>query len=201
MSYEILDWVEQPKGTLALGSVDRLQDFEMTVIETMHPDMTSEELAMWMSQTALTHLIRPKGFHGQMGQVRLDALDDPYDRLMDARERGKRFGVGRGYIRKDERTIDASIEHAANNTRGYALTAHTIGAHKRTTGTIDTEVFYVPAPPRQLASNKVYFSPLRRFVTIPEFTKLSPPPKESTQASAPTSADPYQWLTEARSNF
>lgn len=165
MSYEILDWVERPNGILALGSPDRLKDFDMAVVETMAPDMTAEEQSMWLSQTVLERLVRPKGFHGRIDGVSLTSMDDAFDRLVDASDRGKRFtaegGSPRLHMRKEE-----ALKEAAKETRGYEISVQAFDDGSRSFATFSSEAWYLPAALNHRA--RKYFTPLRRFVTVPE---------------------------------
>jgi hypothetical protein len=165
MSYKILDWVERPNGTLTLGSPEHLKDFDMAVVETMAPDMTAEEQSMWLSQTALERLTRPKGFHGRIDGVSLVSMDDAFDRLVDAYDRDKRFtaegGRPRLHMRKEE-----ALKEAAEETRGYAITVHAFDDGNRSFAAHTSEAWYLPAALNHRA--RKYFTPLRRIVTVPE---------------------------------
>lgn len=81
----------QPGDVIELGEISKLAEFEELVATDLQPNMTKIQRDVWAGRVALKELIRPPKFNGSLVNVRLEVMDEPYSRLLVARERGMQF--------------------------------------------------------------------------------------------------------------
>lgn len=87
----------KPGDAIRLDDIAQLPAFEDMLALHIHPTMTATEYAAWVGRVQLRDLIRPPKFNGTIADVELVLMDEPYARLLDARERGWHIARGRNY--------------------------------------------------------------------------------------------------------
>jgi hypothetical protein len=162
---DIADWFSTPTSPLELTSTIQLVDFEEELAMEILPEMDSDSYDLWLSRYALKDLVRPPRFFGSMQSVQITALDEPYARLLDAKQRDLQFGEDGGIPHPTKYGSEA-VEH----TRAFKLDLTAISGIDRTPGAIETEAWYIPRMSRKRQGSS--FSPIRRFVAIPKLYKL-----------------------------
>jgi len=132
-----------PGDAILLENVDQLAAFEDAVAYEIDPSMTQGMRDAWMARAALKELIRPAKHRGRISDITLIVMDEPFERLMDARERGWRFqrtiyGTelpgGSQHHTKDETAIDSY--------QGYILTANAHSSGRGVIGQVQSELWY-----------------------------------------------------------
>jgi hypothetical protein len=133
MSFEQL----HPGDSIRLTDATELVAFEDTVAYNMDPTMTSLMQEAWVGRTTLKDLIRPPKFNGTIADIELVVMDLPFERLVDARERGWKFRQISGFLSsmpKDEEVI--------NSFRGFTFLAEARSSGKGTIGQIQAELWF-----------------------------------------------------------
>ncbi|TAL14171.1 hypothetical protein EPN95_04160 [Patescibacteria group bacterium] len=162
---EITDWIQNPTNPLELEDPSLLADFEDELAMEMLPEMDSDNYTIWMSRVALKDIVRPPSFFGSIQEVQVTALDNPYERLLDARKRSLEFSDDGGIIHINSRLRDfTQYMHA------YSLSLTTASGIERTPGAIETEAWYVPTA--SFGTGKDGFQPIRRSVAIPKLYEV-----------------------------
>lgn len=133
----------QPGDIITFGDITELPDFEDYVAENMFPNMTPTQMNAWKGRAALRDLVRPPAFNGRIADIRLEVMVDPYAQLMNARERGWRFGGTNGNPKP--RTNEFAFE-AEELSEGFVFTADAKSSGKGSIGEIQSELWYVPVP-------------------------------------------------------
>lgn len=171
----------KPGDTIEFDNITQLPAFEDLVAQFIEGNVPPSpwELRMWGGRMMIGNLLRPNGYNGDIRQVRLTVMEEPYDRLYDARERGWKFGMSRPHNRSEDPAVAASY-------LGFLLTAvATSSGRGPAGGQIQAELYYgsvgiIPyTPKRRLIdgseADQTYIyksstnggSHIRRFVTKP----------------------------------
>ena len=125
-------------NVLTLNDATELPEFEDLVANDIYPYASEDRIAAWQGRVALRDLIRPPKFNGSLRNIEILSMEDPYDRLLDARERG--WSITGGTLpRKD-------IDTAREGTRGFLFTADAHSSGKGIIGQIQSEMWYLRAP-------------------------------------------------------
>lgn len=142
----------QPGDVIEFGDLREVPTFEDMVavsiddrISKLFPERTNVlNLSAWAGRTAIRELISPPKFHGTIANVRLDVMEEPYERLIDARERGWKFQRGASNF---QRTSDDALSVALlPEYRGFVLSADAKSSGRGTVGQIVAELWYAPVP-------------------------------------------------------
>lgn len=158
---EIATWLSNPETPLELPHEIQLVDFEDEVADLILPEMDEEDQINWLSRTALQDLLRPpRSSFGTIQGIAITALDSPFERLQDAKERGLRFSKDGG-IPHSSKYKGKATEH----TRAFKFSLATTNGMNRTPGNIETEAWYMPR--ESLGRGSDGFDPITRFVAIP----------------------------------
>lgn len=128
----------QPGDVIEFADITELPAFEDMVAAAVDPDMFACYSANWAGRVPLREFIRPPNFNGTIADIRLEVMDQPYERLLDARERGWRLD-GSQYERFSE-LGQQSISHY----RGFTLMADAKSSGRGIIGHMQTELWYYP---------------------------------------------------------
>ncbi len=134
-----------PGDILTFSSVSELRDFENLVANVVRPNYHQ---AAWSARTDIEELIRPKinghNFNGQLRDISLTVMDEPYLRLIDARERGIAFsnkgGLGGSHAKLKGEYSMLNIPHYT----GFQFQANAHSTGRGDIGKISTELWYFP---------------------------------------------------------
>lgn len=86
-----------PGAIIEFNDITELPAFEDALAEAIDPDMTPARSEAWQGRVNIQNLIRPHKFYGRITDVHLEVMAEPYQRLIDARERGWQVGRGGSY--------------------------------------------------------------------------------------------------------
>src|SRR4051794_30297011 len=84
-----------PGDVIKLSNITELTAFEDMIVDIVQPDHNPDK---WATREKLRDLIRPPRFNGTIADIELTVMADPYERLLDAPERGWQGGHGRGSV-------------------------------------------------------------------------------------------------------
>lgn len=174
----------QPGEIYPIPNSGKLAAFEDLVAQQLQPDMTVLEERGWNGRKMLRDLICPDKFLGSIQNIRVEIIEEPYEKLFNAKERGKTFQSVLGLPRKRS---DECNEHYEQLTKGYLLTADEKKSGKGVVGQIQVELYYVPPPNRSAVGyNKTNVHSnsggINRYATRPEeiiIEKLKSPKENS----------------------
>lgn len=181
LSPETPDQSSRKLQTIHLSDVTELQGFEDALTLEIEPTITGKELLTWAGRTALRDLIRPPKFNGSIQDITLKEMENPYDLLLSARERGLKFSTAGKIFHA--RTSDASIERTTEHAKGYIFTADACSSGRGVIGKIATEIWYLPAllafdnrgHRTHNTSSLKSGQPIIRYVAVPEIRRDLPP--------------------------
>ena len=122
-----------PGDAVQLTDATQLAVFEDIVAHEVDPTMTPHEELMWAGRVALGGLIRPPKFNGTIENIELVVMDSPFERLLDARERGWKL-VGCGTPSHDDEVIESH--------RGFTLLADARSTGRGIIGQIQAELWF-----------------------------------------------------------
>ena len=164
--------VEQltPGTLIQLNSIADLAVFEDTIAEQIDPDMSPTMRVAWMGRAAIKDLIRPPKFNGTIANIGLVVMEEPYEQLLTARERGWKFNHG-----KTSQQI-SSKENVTNSLKGFTFIADAHSNGRGIIGQIQAELWFseVPAYEKknntQLQKNTTAYGgrSVRRIITKPK---------------------------------
>lgn len=130
-----------PGSMIKFGDITELASFEDAVAAEVDPIMSGKELEAWSGRVPLTEHLRPQKFFGRIGDIALVTMENPYDRLYDARDRGIRFtksGGMPGVCSGDVREVQEPFY------RGFLFTASASSSGRGVVGQIEAELWYMP---------------------------------------------------------
>lgn len=128
----------EPGSVIECDDITQMRTFEDWVAMTVDPKMTSNEKIMWEMRPSFSEFIRPRRFNGRIGNIVLELMENPYERLLDSRERGWFIPNSKSM----KRTVNE--EGVSENSIGFAFTADALSSGRGIIGQIQTEAFYIP---------------------------------------------------------
>lgn len=134
----------QPRDAIEFTDLAELPAFEDIVAAEIDPDMTPHQTVVWESRPHIKNYLRPPEFNGPMLNVRLEVMDDPYARLLDARKRGWRFVGLTGTSTRELKSKFA--DRLIPRYRGFKFTADAHSSGKGTVAQVQSEMWYYPVP-------------------------------------------------------
>ncbi|MBI4101174.1 hypothetical protein HY441_01715 [Candidatus Microgenomates bacterium] len=165
----------QAGDDIRLADITELAAFEDLIAQSVDPNFDRE---LWATRPALQDLIRPPKFNGTIADITLEEMDHPYQRLLDARQRGWHFQRGGGSFELSSRFASELIPKY----RGFILAASGRSSGRGTIGSIQTEIWYYPLPLEierrasgkdRIRKNPVYRGQaIRRVVAVPKIDQV-----------------------------
>jgi hypothetical protein len=143
----------RPGDAIELADVTQLPAFEDMVAEVVDPGMTESMRDAWAGRVAIRDALRPPKFNGNILDIKLVVMDEPYQRLFDANARGWTFARGYGKSIPANRTSD---QDAIDSYHGFIFTADASSSRGGVVGQIQSELYYGLVPERK--SRKRYTS-------------------------------------------
>lgn len=128
-----------PNIAIQLADITELPEFEDTVAELIDPRMSDAQRLAWDARSSIKDLIRPTKFNGRITEVELLPLDNPYAKLLTAREDGWRIPKHR--FGGD---TEANFELKASRCLGFYLTANAKSSGRGTIGQVQAGLWYFP---------------------------------------------------------
>lgn len=125
----------KPYDVINLADLTELVAFEDLIVADVEPNYDEQ---LWASRPHIRNFIRPPKFNGTIGGITLICMDDPYARLMDARDRGLILGSGNFGLSEEIR------QQYAHRYHGFILTAEASSTHPGPLAQIQTEMWYYP---------------------------------------------------------
>jgi hypothetical protein len=129
-----------PGDVIEFKDVTELPAFEDIVALTIEPEPTGREWDFWRGRQHIRDFIRPAKFNGSIRDIRLQVMEEPYEQLVGAPQRGIMVDM-RG---KNRRTSLHSVE-TFKRYRGFVLTAEGVSSRSGGGGHIQTELWYYPS--------------------------------------------------------
>ncbi|HSW37585.1 MAG TPA: hypothetical protein VLG37_04440 [Candidatus Saccharimonadales bacterium] len=148
-----------PGRVLDFGRLDDLHPFEDDIAPLVDPTYDRDT---WLGRVPLKGLLTPDGFHGRVDDISLTVMAEPYERLLNARQRGKRINPGRY-----ERTTKAS-QAQIGQFLGFTFKAAAYTGRQSKVSPLEAEIWYAPISASNGGSRggaMVYGMALRRIVT------------------------------------
>jgi hypothetical protein len=127
-----------PGDVIQLDDITKMPIFEDLVAEQVDPSMTQSMRNAWSGRVGIKDLLRPAKFNGTIGNIQLVKMDDPFERLFDARQRGWSFGGSRVSIPKNP-TLDQEVR---DSYQGFTFIADASSSGRGTIGQIQTELWF-----------------------------------------------------------
>lgn len=129
-----------PGNVFILRSVGELTDFEDLVAASIDPHMSTQETVAWESRKHIRDYVRPSKFNGNITNITVELMEDPYERLIDAPSRGWVLPTAK-YERPSQKGQDSTAKYI-----GLMLTADARSSGKGVIGQIQSEIWYAPVP-------------------------------------------------------
>lgn len=126
----------QPGDVIQFADITELATFEDVVAPLVEPSYNKE---IWSQRPHIRNFIRPPKFNGTIADIELEVMADPYERLLDAHERGWKLKGAGSY----ERTAEYS-KGLINRYHGFSLTANAKSSGRGTVGQVQAELWYFP---------------------------------------------------------
>lgn len=164
MNRPILPKIElNPGAVIELANTSQLASFEEMVARQVCPDMTDNSLYIWQGRMALKEIVRPPKFNGSIVGIRMEVLDEPYERLLQAKADKVGFvsGITPGKV------SDSTLEKIIELSKGFAFTADAKSSAAGVSGIIQSQLFYAPRIPSPNNRSVDYHGPISRYVTRP----------------------------------
>ncbi len=125
-----------PGNILSFDTSTDLVNFEDIVARQIAPRMTPLQQGLWAARLPLTEHIRPDKFYGRLATITLEVMANPYDRLVDARERGLKMGLG---------SFNKRLIPEQDLTYGFIFRAEAYSSGKGCVAEVNTEMWYMPS--------------------------------------------------------
>lgn len=158
----------KPGDVIELKGIGELTAFEDLLAGAIDPYHNSR---VWANRKRLSDLIRPKAkgitFNGSICNIKLIAMADPYERLLDAVDRGwKGQHLPGGSIGAGHKLSPEGEELLKPRYKGFVMTADTISSKPGDLGQLQAELWYFPS--RTVKPGRTTVS---RAATLPVFEK------------------------------
>lgn len=130
-----------PGTVIQLDEITQMRPLENAIAMAVRPDMTPMQQYAWNGRSDIVDAVRPLKFNGRMVDIELAVMEDAYDRLLDAKDRGWKLGAGNGYKLSQEWNLDKVERYV-----GLALVANARSSGRGIIGQVQTELWYYPIP-------------------------------------------------------
>ena len=143
----------QPGNVIEIPDLNELILFEDLIAEDVDPDYDEY---LWEARPDLEEyrLLVPTNFYGKLRSIELLVMENPYDRLLDANQRGWTFK--KSSSKNLELTNELNQKLLVPRYRGFALTAETHSSGRGVVGQIQAEMWYYPVPFLAIKAGKVH---------------------------------------------
>lgn len=155
----------EPGDVVTLSHIGELPAFEDLVAEHIDTQMAELDiegfyhepldLATWAARTSIKEMLRVPKFNGNVLNIRLVRLDDPYEHRLTVKERGKNYAKNRhanpvnGPFAELQRPLYQGFQFVgdASSSNGWK-------------GQVQSELYYYPIPINKIDEH----SPLKRYI-------------------------------------
>lgn len=123
-----------PGSVIEFSDITEIRQFEDILPPFVNPRYSP---ASWEARPPIQDSLRIPNFNGRVGEITLRVMDEPYDQLVSAKERGWKLPSGpQSYLRKpNTQPLFLGFEFS-----GLALS----GPRNKCLGTIKSEIWYAP---------------------------------------------------------
>ncbi|MES2971628.1 MAG: hypothetical protein V4702_04870 [Patescibacteria group bacterium] len=128
-----------PGDVIGFADMPELMAFEDLLAPLVDP---LSNAVLWQTRPKLSDLLRPPTFNGTIRDITLTAMDEPYERLLDAKDRGWTMPRPSGSF---ERT-QLGFEQKVNRYLGFIFDAEAYSSGTGVKGRIAAELWYYPLP-------------------------------------------------------
>lgn len=142
-------------GVIELAKPSDLVAFEDSIAYGIKPEMNDKgnerQANDWDCRLDICGIIRPPKFNGRITNIRLEPMEEPLRRLLDANERGLKFV--KGFVLSPLSHDEKELQLFSQSYKGFSLTADAISTGRGVVGQIKTELWYGPCAPRKPGSS------------------------------------------------
>lgn len=128
-----------PGDSIHFDDITQLPAFEDYIASMVDPDMTDSMQQAWNGRVALRDIVRPPKFNGSIRDIQLVVMEDPYDRLLDLKERGWK-------LNKSRLGNPTSQSDVVDSFQGFTFIADALSSGRGTIGQIQAEIWYNCVP-------------------------------------------------------
>ena len=154
----------EPGTFIQFDDLLQVSHFEDMVADELDPRMSGTLQDAWDMRLPFKTLIRPKGFNGTITAPAVIVMDEPYERYVDAKARGKKFNKGGHSIPKSD-----DSQQVKDSYKGYIFTADALSTACRTKQ-IQAEFWLTSQSLQKYTRSNIAHkgeSSVRRMVTLP----------------------------------
>lgn len=130
----------KPGDILEFADIPELVAFEDSIAQLVDP---SSNPMLWANRVKISEFVRPKYkgklFIGTVADIKLIVMNEPYERLMDANERGMHFQHSRYRPPLSETNAPLKMRYV-----GFSLAADARSSGRGSVGQIQAELWYYP---------------------------------------------------------
>lgn len=137
----------EPGNIIEFDNITDIEPFEDMLANEIVPFMLGRQLDAWAGRIAIKNLIRPPKFNGRIGDISLEVMDEPFERLHDVRDRGLQYMRGAGKYSKLEE--NKFRDELIAKYRGYKFRAVASSTGRGKIGEINSEIWYFPVSLKQ----------------------------------------------------
>lgn len=138
----------KPGDAIEFADIAELVTFEDIIAKEVD---SNYDPALWTGRQQLRGLLRPAKFNGRIVDIKLIMMNKPYQRLLDANQRG--WNVGGSSRNRTLRTNDA--ESLEDRYKGFIFIADARSTGRGSMGQIQTELWYYPVPPKVIKAGSI----------------------------------------------
>ncbi len=163
--------VLRPGTVIELADITELPKVEDTIAFAIDPKLDADA---WATRENARDIVRPPKFQGRIANIVLEVMEEPYEQLRSARERGWQFAGGGSHHGK--RSTDVT-KRALGKYVGLQFVGEAYSTGRGMIGQIQAEMWYLPIAGRakngKLLTNAATEGgrSVKRFITRPRYEK------------------------------
>jgi hypothetical protein len=132
----------QTGNILEFNDLTELVTFEDTIAFDVDPDL---DLDLWACRVNLREFMKPPKFNGRLINIKLVVMEKPYDRLLDANERG--WSLQSTASSAGVKITDpVNQQHIIPKMRGFVFVADASSSKGGVISQVQAEMWYYPLP-------------------------------------------------------
>lgn len=154
---------------ISFDNMSHVAAFEDLLADHIDPQMTANMHNAWQGRVAIRELLRVPDFNGRLANITMAVMEEPYERRLDARERGWKLPA---------RTPPSAHPEVIDSYHGFSFFAEAKSSGRGRIGQIQAEMWYYAAPRYvgresgfRYSKKLVGGASVGRLVTLPRFEK------------------------------
>ena len=147
-------------STIHIDDATNLPEFEELVATYLAPEMRDNQRIMWDARPRLADALRPPTFNGRMANIAIQAMSNPLEASVTAKQRGFRFSHGQGGKNQLDRM--AKMDEC-DELLGFTYTADAYSTGRGKRGQVQAELWYYPS-----TEMNAYNTAVTRLTTVPK---------------------------------